>query len=64
MLKRPRSVRRLVLIAGGAVVALAVAGFAVVYFVAFPTSSPKPLSLSTSAVTVPVSSSGGLAGRR
>ncbi len=63
MLKRPRRVRRLVLIAAGAVVALAVAGFAVVYFVLFPTSSPKPLSLSKSAVAVPVSSSGGLAGR-
>ena len=63
MLKRPRSARRLVLIAAGAVVALAVAGFAVVYFVVFPTSSTKPLSLSTSAVTVPISSSGGLAGQ-
>lgn len=42
---------------------LAVAGFALVYFVLFPTSSPKPLSLSTSAVAVPVSSSGPLAGR-
>ena len=63
MLKRPRSARRLVLIAAGAVAGLAVAGFAVVYFVIFPTSSPKPLSLSKSAVAVPVSSSGRLAGR-
>ncbi len=37
--------------------------FAFVYFVLFPTSSPKPLSLSASSVAVPVSSSASLRGR-
>ena len=63
MLRTHPGKRRLVLIAGGCVLALAAGAFAVVYFVLFPTSSPKPLTLSKSAAVVPVSSSAGLAGR-
>ena len=55
--------RRLIPIAGGCVVALAAGAFAVVYFVLFPTSSPKPLTLSKSPAVVAVSSSSRLAGR-
>ncbi|MDQ6779004.1 MAG: YceI family protein [Actinomycetota bacterium] len=59
----------LLTIAGGLVV-LAVAGFAFIYFVLFPTSSPKPFSLTTSSTTsstaaaaAPISAGTTLAGR-
>ncbi len=45
--KRPRSARRAALAVGSGIVVLAIAGFALVYFLIFPTSSPKPFSLST-----------------
>jgi polyisoprenoid-binding protein YceI len=60
---RPRTKRGLFLSLGGAVLAIAVAGFAFVYFVLFPTSSPKPFSLAAAKATTTVSSSTTLAGR-
>ncbi len=63
MRRTPGSKRRLILAAGCAIVVAGVAAFAVVYFVIFPTSSPKPLSLGRSAAVVPVSSSDRLAGQ-
>jgi len=52
-----------VLAVGGSVVVVAVVGFLLVYFVLFPTSSPKPLSLSASAGATPVASGTSFAGR-
>ncbi|HTX29830.1 MAG TPA: YceI family protein [Solirubrobacteraceae bacterium] len=63
MRRRRLSKRRLVAVAAGGILALVVAAFLVIYFVIFPTSSPRPLSLSSSAASVPVSSGGRLAGR-
>ena len=48
---------------GGSVVVVAVAGFAFIYFVLFPTSAPKPFSLTSSASVAPVSSGTRFAGR-
>ena len=48
---------------GASVVVVAVAGFAFIYFVLFPTSSPKPFSLTSSAAAAPVSASTRFAGR-
>jgi polyisoprenoid-binding protein YceI len=62
-LRRPRTKRGALLALGGSAVVVAVIGFLVIYFVLFPTSSPKPLSLSPSAATAPVSASAGFAGR-
>jgi polyisoprenoid-binding protein YceI len=45
---RPRTKRGAVLAIGGGALVLAAAAFLLVYFVLFPTSSPKPFSLSTS----------------
>ena len=42
---------------------VAVVGFLLIYFVLFPTSSPKPLSLSSSVAAVPVSAGTTFAGR-
>jgi len=42
----------------GAGVAVALAGFLVIYFVVFPTSSPKPFKLSTATVTSATTSAG------
>ncbi|MBV8735419.1 MAG: YceI family protein [Solirubrobacterales bacterium] len=53
----------MILALGGGLVVVALGGFGFIYFVLFPTSSPKPFSLSTSRVAVPVSSSTELAGR-
>ncbi|HMD56817.1 MAG TPA: YceI family protein [Solirubrobacteraceae bacterium] len=50
-IRRPRSTRRTLLAIAGAALAVAVAGFLVVYFVLFPTSSPKPFKLAASATT-------------
>jgi polyisoprenoid-binding protein YceI len=51
MVKMPGSPdrRRIALYAAGAVLAVALAGFALIYFVIFPTSSPAPFRLSTAA---------------
>jgi polyisoprenoid-binding protein YceI len=45
---RPRRTRKVLLTIVGVVVIVVVAAVALVYFVIFPTSSPKPFSLSTS----------------
>jgi polyisoprenoid-binding protein YceI len=47
---------------GGVLVALALAAAAVIYFVIFPTSSPKPFALSAKTTGAPVGSSSALAG--
>jgi polyisoprenoid-binding protein YceI len=67
---RPKTKRGAVLSVGGGIVVLAVVVFALVYFVLFPTSSPKRFSLSTtsgsttgSTNTAPISSATKLAGR-
>jgi polyisoprenoid-binding protein YceI len=44
---RPKSKRSLLLTIGGAAAVVAVAGFALVYFVLFPTSSPPKFALAT-----------------
>jgi polyisoprenoid-binding protein YceI len=62
-LRLPRTKRGALLAVGGSVVVVAVAGFLFIYFVLFPTSSPKPLSLSPSAAAAPVSSGTRFAGR-
>jgi polyisoprenoid-binding protein YceI len=62
-LRLPRSKREKLYAVGASVTVLAVAGFAFVYFVLFPTSSPKPFSLTTPAAVAPVSSGTGFAGR-
>jgi hypothetical protein len=51
---RPKRTRRTMLVIGGGIVALAVVAFALVYFVLFPTSSPKPLSLASSTTAAPI----------
>jgi polyisoprenoid-binding protein YceI len=62
-LRRPRTKHGALLAVGGSVVLVAVVGFLLIYFVLFPTSSPKPLSLSSSVATAPVSSGTTFAGR-
>jgi polyisoprenoid-binding protein YceI len=62
-LRLPRTKRGAVLTLGGSIVVLAAAGFAVIYFVLFPTSSPKPLTLTSSAASASVSSGTRFAGR-
>ena len=47
----------------GGVVVIAVGGFAFIYFVLFPTSSPKPFGLAATKTATPVSSGAPLAGR-
>lgn len=47
---------------GGALVVIALIGLAFIYFVLFPTSSPKPLALSASTAATPVSSGTQLTG--
>jgi polyisoprenoid-binding protein YceI len=48
---------------GGSFLVVAVAGFLFIYFVLFPTSSPKPFALRSSAAVAPVSSGTSFAGR-
>jgi polyisoprenoid-binding protein YceI len=64
---RPRTRRGALLTLGGGIVVLAVAAFVFVYFVLFPTSSPKPFSIAsspaTTAAATPPGSRSGLAGR-
>ena len=59
----PRTKRGAALALGGSVVVVAVAGFLFVYFVLFPTSSPKPFSLTSSTAATPVSTGAQFAGR-
>jgi polyisoprenoid-binding protein YceI len=59
----PKTKRGALLAVGGSVVVVAVVGFLLIYFVLFPTSSPKPLSLSPSAAATAVSSGTSFAGR-
>jgi polyisoprenoid-binding protein YceI len=61
--RRPRSKRGLLAAIGGTVAVVVVAAFALIYFVIFPTSSPKPFALTASTKTTPVSSTTQLAGR-
>jgi len=53
----------LLAVIGGTLAVVLVAGFALVYFVIFPTSSPAPFALTTSARSTPVRSVSQLAGR-
>ena len=62
-LRLPRTKRGAALALGGSVVVVAVAGFLFIYFVLFPTSSPKPFSLTSSASGAPVSANTRFAGR-
>jgi polyisoprenoid-binding protein YceI len=64
MLRRRRNKRRLFLGALGGVAIVVVVAFALVYFLLFPTSSPKPLRLSKSAAVIPVSATAKLSGLR
>jgi len=52
-IRRPKTKRGLALAIGGTLAVLAVVVFALVYFVIFPTSSPKPFTLSTSTSASP-----------
>jgi polyisoprenoid-binding protein YceI len=58
----PKSKRRTMLAIGAGLFLLACAVFALVYFVLFPTSSPKRFSLSPSTAATPVASGTTLAG--
>ncbi len=62
-LRLPRTKRGALFAVGGGLVVVAVAGFVFIYFVLFPTSAPKPFSLTSSADVVPVSSNTQFAGR-
>jgi YceI-like domain len=55
--------RGAVLVVVGGLLVVGVAGIAFIYFVLFPTSSPKPLRLTGSKVAEPVSSGTSLSGR-
>ena len=61
--RRPKSKRGLLAAIGGTIAVLLVAAFALIYFVIFPTSSPKPFALTASTKTTPVSSGTQLGGR-
>ena len=60
--RRGRGRRALFAIIAGLVV-IAIGGFAFIYFVLFPTSSPKPFALKVSTAAMPVSAGTSLAGR-
>ena len=60
--RRPKTKRGLLAAVGGAVVALVVAAAALIYFVIFPTSSPKPFALASTTSAKPVGSVSVLAG--
>ncbi len=62
MLWGPRTKRGAVLAIAGAVLIVAIAGLAFIYFVLFPTSSPKPFKLTASGHTTPVPSGTSLTG--
>jgi polyisoprenoid-binding protein YceI len=60
--RRPKTKRGLLAAVAGAIVTLALAGAALIYFVIFPTSSAPPFSLSTTSISTPVGSASALAG--
>jgi hypothetical protein len=60
---RPRTKRGTVFAIGGSLVVFAVVALALVYFLLFPTSSPKPFSLTSATAATPVSSGIKLTGR-
>ncbi len=60
--RRPRTKRGVFAAIVGTAVALAVAGAALIYFVIFPTSSPKPFALAATTTSTPVGSASTLAG--
>jgi hypothetical protein len=59
---RPKTKRGIVLTIGAGLVAVAVIGLALIYFVLFPTSSPKPLALSASTAATPITAGTRLTG--
>ena len=61
--RRPKSKRGLFAAIGGTIAVVVLAACALIYFVIFPTSSPKPFTLTASTKTTPVSSGTQLAGR-
>jgi len=60
---RPKTKRGAMLALGASLAALVLVGFIVVYFVVFPTSSPKPFKLTPSTVATASSSTTSLGGR-
>jgi polyisoprenoid-binding protein YceI len=57
--RRPRTRRRIALIAAASLATILLAGFLLIYFVLFPTSSPKPFKLSLApASATPATSTG------
>jgi YceI-like domain len=60
---RTKRTRRTMFVIGGGIVAVAIIAFALVYFVLFPTSSPKPLSLASSTTPTPITPGTQLAGQ-
>jgi hypothetical protein len=62
VIRRPTTRRGTAIVIGGSVVIIAVVAFALVYFVLFPTSSPKPFALTTSTAAAPISPGTSLAG--
>jgi len=61
-LRRPKSKGGVLLAIGGSLVVVAILAGAVVYFVLFPSSSPKPFSLTSTTAAVPVSPGARFAG--
>jgi polyisoprenoid-binding protein YceI len=57
-----RPSKRVVIFAIGGCLALLIAAFLLIYFVVFPTSSPKPFTLSTSAAATPSSTAAAATG--
>jgi len=62
-LGRPKTKGGFALTVGAGVVVVAVLAFVVIYFVLFPTSSPKPFSLASTTAAAPVTPGTRLAGR-
>jgi len=60
--RRPKTKRGLLAAIAGGAVALVIAAAALIYFVIFPTSSPKPFALTSSTTATPVGSASALAG--
>lgn len=61
--RRPKTKRRALLAIGGGLVVVAVVGFALVYFLLFPTSSPNRFALTSSTPGAPIASGTQFAGR-
>ena len=61
-LTRPKSKRGALFAVAGSLLVIAVVGLALVYFLLFPTSSPKPFALSSPVATTPISSGTQLSG--